>query len=285
VSIAVACALASALLYALASVWQQRAAGEQSPDFSLRLGLLARLARSRLWLAGIAADVGAYIAQFVALGHGSLVLVQPLLVCGLLFALPLGAHLAHSRLSAQDWAGALAVCAGLAMFLACVGSPHDHRHPSLEVWTLLLGSAAAVTLALALAASGRSAHRRAALLSAGAGVVYGVAAGFTRTTAHLLSHRGLVHVLSSWTTYGLVVAGVVGMVLAQSAFQAGHLDSSLPPMTVVDPIVSILIGVAAFGDRLPSSPGTLTLEIFGLLLMTIGVFVLARGKAIHALHA
>ena len=85
-------------------------------------------------------------------------------------------------------------------------------------------------------------------------MVYGVAAGFTRTTAHVLSHRGLAHVLSSWTTYGLVAAGVLGMVLAQSAFQAGQLDASLPPMTVVDPIVSILIGDCCFRGAPPVEP-------------------------------
>jgi hypothetical protein len=74
------------------------------------------------------------------------------------------------------------------------------------------------------------------------------------------------------------------MVLAQSAFQAGHLDASLPPMTVVDPLVSILIGVAAFGEHLPMSPGAMTVEVFGLALMSLGVWTLARGKVLHALH-
>jgi len=138
---------------------------------------------------------------------------------------------------------------------------------------------------LVVAAAGRSPHRRAALLSAGAGVVYGVAAGFTRSTAHILTHRGIVHVLASWTTYGLVVAGVVGMVLTQSAFQAGQLEASLPPMSVADPIVSILIGITAFGEHLPSSASALIIEVLGLGLMTVGVFTLARGKAIHALHS
>jgi len=250
----------------------------------MRLGLLARLARNPLWVAGIGADVGAYLAQFVALDHGSLLLVQPLLVCGLLFALPLGAHLAHTKLSPGDWAGALAVCAGLALFLARVGSPHDHRHPTTAVWIWLLLAASGLTGVLVAAAVGRSAHRRAALLSAAAGVIYGVAAGFTRTTGHLLSHRGVLHVLSSWTTYGLVVAGAAGMVVAQSAFQAGHLDASLPPMTVVDPVVSIFIGVAAFGEHLPSSPAALAVEVIGLAVMSLGVGTLARGKALHALH-
>jgi hypothetical protein len=74
------------------------------------------------------------------------------------------------------------------------------------------------------------------------------------------------------------------MVLAQSAFQAGRLDASLPPMTVVDPVVSILIGVAAFGDAMPSSPLGVFVEVIGLVCMTAGVCTLARANAIQAVH-
>src|SRR6202011_2170047 len=106
--VAISCALFSSLLYALASVLQHRAAIAQPQDKSLHLGLLARLVTKPLWLAGIAADGLGFVFQFVALGHGSLILVQPLLVSGLLFALPLGAWLAHTRLGRQDWIGAAA---------------------------------------------------------------------------------------------------------------------------------------------------------------------------------
>src|SRR6202011_351659 len=104
--VAISCALFSSLLYALASVLQHRAAIAQPQESSLHLGLLARLVTKPLWLAGIAADGFAFVFQFVALGHGSLILVQPLLVCGLLFALPLGAWLAGTKLTHRDWAGA-----------------------------------------------------------------------------------------------------------------------------------------------------------------------------------
>src|SRR3984893_19043155 len=97
------------MLYALASVLQHRAAIAQPQEKSMRLSLLGRLVTNPMWLAGIVADGLAFLFQFVALGHGSLILVQPLLVCGLLFALPLGAWFAHTRLTRQDWAGAAGV--------------------------------------------------------------------------------------------------------------------------------------------------------------------------------
>src|SRR6202011_2644964 len=128
--VAISCALFSSLLYALASVLQHRAAIAQPQDKSLHLGLLARLVTKPLWLAGIAADGLGFVFQFVALGHGSLVLVQPLLVSGLLFALPLGAWLSGTAMKARDWVGAFLVCIALSMFL--LASSPDPGRPGMS---------------------------------------------------------------------------------------------------------------------------------------------------------
>ncbi len=91
------------------------------------------------------------------------------------------------------------------------------------------------------------------LLSAAAGVVYGVTAALTKTSSHLLD-QGILLLLAHWQPYALLVAGIGGMVIAQSAFQAGSLDASLPTMSVVDPIVSIVIGAFAFGESIAAGP-------------------------------
>ena len=113
----VASALGSALLYALASVLQQRAARAVPPERSMRISLLTTLLARPLWVVGVLADVGGFLLQFYALDRGSLVLVQPLLVSGLLFALPLGAVLSKQRMRAPDWIGAACVMVGLSVFL------------------------------------------------------------------------------------------------------------------------------------------------------------------------
>ncbi|MGE0027860.1 MAG: DMT family transporter, partial [Thermoleophilia bacterium] len=91
-------ALGAAVLFALASVLQQRAASEVSDADAHGTGLIRKLVRRPLWLAGTATDTLGYVAQAAALGLGSLVLVQPLLATYLLFALPLGAWMAKRRL-------------------------------------------------------------------------------------------------------------------------------------------------------------------------------------------
>jgi drug/metabolite transporter (DMT)-like permease len=280
--LAVICAVASSLMYAFASVLQQRGAAQQPADQSLRLGLLSRLLRNPGWVLGLGCDAAGYAFQFVALGHGPLVIVQPLLVCGILFALPIGAAWAGRRLHRSDWFAALLVCAGLAVFLV-VANPRSGRDDARPVvWVLLLGTTAAAALVLVAFSRGRAPRRRALLLSGAAGVVYGAAAALTKTSSHLLS-RGVFDVVLHWQPYLLVVTGVGGMVIAQSAFQAGSLDVSLPTMSVTDPVVSILIGALAFQEGIASGPGAVGTEVASLIAIAAGVTLLARAEAVDHL--
>jgi drug/metabolite transporter (DMT)-like permease len=281
--LAVACALGSALMYALASVLQQHFASRQPADQSLRLGLLARLARNPGWLLGLAFDFTGYALQFVALGHGPLVVVQPLLVCGLLFALPIGAAWAGRRLRFVDWIAAVMVCAGLAVFLTVASPDAGHNNVRPAVWVLLLASSGGAVVLLLALCHGRVAWQRAVLMSGAAGIIYGVTAALTKTSSHLLD-GGFIALATSWQPYALLVVGIAGMVIAQSAFQAGSLGVSLPTMTVVDPVVSIVIGALAFGESIAAGPGDVVVEAVALLAMSSGIFLLARSEAVRVLH-
>src|SRR5262245_54121795 len=114
-------ALVAALLFAIAATLQQREAmtvgGEgMSPKFFLEL------IRHPLWLLGTAALIAGYIVQGAALGRGRLVVIQPLLVSTIVFALPLGILLTQQVVTARDWAAAAGVMAGLAAFIV-LGQP------------------------------------------------------------------------------------------------------------------------------------------------------------------
>jgi Na+/H+ antiporter NhaA len=77
----------------------------------------------------------------------------------------------------------------------------------------------------------------------------------------------------------LLVFGIAGMVLGQSAFQAGALDVSLPTMSVVDPIVSIMIGALVFHEGISSGALAVTVQVIALMAMSWGVFALARSSS------
>jgi hypothetical protein len=100
----------------------------------------------------------------------------------------------------------------------------------------------------------------------------------TKAAAHLLG-LGITHLLFSWELVALILAGALGMLLAQSAFQAGSLDASLPMLTVTDPVVSVAIGAFAFAEGIEIGKVAVPLEVLGLTLVVIGVFALGRSQA------
>lgn len=271
-------ALGSSLMYAAASVLQHRGASDQPDEQSMKLGLLVRLVQHPAWLIGLVCDGAGYVLQFLALGHGPIDVVQPLLVCGLLFALPIGAAWAGWRLSAASWGYAVMVCAGLAVFLAVASPAAGTNNTSLRNWIVMLTTVTVVSAGLVLLGQSGNSRRRALLLSTAAGVVYGAAAALTKTSAHLLD-RGIVPVFVHWQPYVLVVAGGAGMLLSQSAFQAGALDVSLPAMSVGDPVVSIVIGALVFDEAVSSRPLPVIVQLVSLALMIAGVILLARSEA------
>lgn len=267
-------ALAAALCYALASVLQQRAAVRQPPPGATGVGLLARLARQPVWLLGNVVDGAGYVFQFLALRRGSLALVEPLMVTGLLFALPLSAIVDHRRLSARQWGAGATVVAGLVIFLVVARPGPGRPHATAAEWTVLSVVTAGAAVAAARLGTG-SPTRRAVVLGAGAGIAYAYASAVTERTGHLLDH-GLWNAIGSWPPYALIAAGIAGMVLAQSAFQAGHLRLSLPMLTVSQPVVAIAISKFVFGEHISSHGPAAVGEAFGIGLMVAGVFVLAR---------
>ena len=221
--------LASAASYGMAAVLQHQAAIREPPELSLRAGLLVRLAHRPRWLVGNALDGFGYLFQFLALRRGSLALVEPLLVLSLVFALPVGAWLEHRRASAADVWSTIVIAAGLALFLGVARPGIGHPHASSAAWAFLSAVIAACCGTMILATRGGSPRRAAVLLAAGSGTAFGYVAAVTERTGHILD-RGVVHTLTTWTPYALLVGGVAALLLTQSAFHAGALRLSLPTL-------------------------------------------------------
>ena len=280
---AVLTALGAALCYAVASVFQQHAAVQAPAEDAFRVSLLVRLLGRPIWLMGMLADLAGFVLQFIALGHGSLVLVQPLLVCGLLFALPLGAAFSHRRLlTAPEWFGSAVVVGGLALFLVDANPGSGVDNTSGRVWVILAVATLGPAAVLLYGARRSGGALRATLTATAAGSVFGLSAALTKTVSGLVvdSDDGLgallVHIFTTWQTYGLMITGLATLVLAQSAFQAGPLGWSLPALTVMDPVTSVIIGALAFHESINASAGAITLETLGMLLMAGGVVGLGR---------
>jgi drug/metabolite transporter (DMT)-like permease len=278
---AVVLALAAALLFALGTVLQQRVAAASAGAEAMRAGFLLRLARQPQWLAGIAADAAGFACQAAALGLGRIVVVQPLLATSVVFALPLGVWLAGQRTDRGEWLAALLVMAGPAVFLV-VGDPHGGRDDATPAAWLISGAAiAAAAIALTVAAAGRPAARRAALLGSATGLLFGLSAALTKATVERLD-GGVLDVLADWHVYALVVVGYASMTLSQASLQTGALAPAVATQMVLDPVVSLLLGVFAFGELLHETAVGAVGSLAALGVMLGGLVVLASTSGADA---
>lgn len=271
--------LAAAAGYAVSSVLQQRAAAEESPRHFLRLSLLVRLTRRPTWLAGKAVDVVATGLQAVAIHLGSVVLVEPLMASGLLFALPLGARMTGRRPGPRDWLGAVTLTGGLALFAATTRSGGGRSNAPLGVW-LFAGAIIGVIVAAVLAIFRRESRpHRAVWLAAAGGILYAGTATLTKPVAHAWV-GGPAQLATCWQLYALLGVSVVAAVAVQSAFQLGSVVASLPALTAIEPVAGVVLGVGILGEHL--STGTRELPAFTVAFAAIlaGTVVLARSPLV-----
>ncbi|MGA7055393.1 MAG: DMT family transporter, partial [Mycobacterium sp.] len=98
-AVAIFSGLLAAFWAAVGIVVRQRVAQDVPAAQAMSSAMATSVVRQPLWWAGTSAAVAGYVFQALALAHGSLLLVQPLLVSSLLFALPLSARICHQRIT------------------------------------------------------------------------------------------------------------------------------------------------------------------------------------------
>ena len=118
----------------------------------------------------------------------------------------------------------------------------------------------------------------AALMGVAVGIAYACTAALIKSCTNIVA-AGLLALLTSWQPYLLVVAGGIGLLLAQLAFQSGPLTASLPAIATVDPLLSVAIGVWVYDERLSRGPWAVGAEVGCLALMSLAAVMLSRVQA------
>lgn len=271
-----ALAIVAALLFALAATLQQRGALDLgvSPD-SLRS--LARLAGSRWWLAGSLALLAGYAFQAVALDHGRLAIVQPLLVTTVVFALPLGYLITQQEVGRREVAGALVVVLGLALF-AIFGQPSSgNDNAPNDEWAIALGIVVVLSSFLFVLGRRSEGSREAAYLGVVSGILFGTSACLVKPSVEML-HVSVAEVLSHWEVYAMAIAGVTAFVVQQMSLSSGFLATSVATVSTANPIVSVAIGTLLFDERLARPLWHVVVAVAGLVLAMAGAIVIAAAR-------
>jgi drug/metabolite transporter (DMT)-like permease len=276
----IALALGAAFFFALGLVLQEKAASDQ-PLESVGTGFLTRLAREPVWLLGLLAQGVGFVAQAIALGIGRMVVVQPLLVATIVFALPLGRLIEKRRVRRADMIGAALVTGGLGALLVVSKPSAGEDDASLVSWAVIGGGAVGVAVLLFLLARGHGSAVRAGLLGSAAGILFGLAAALTKTTVSMLDD-GLGAVLGDWHVYALVIIAVAAFWLEQAALQTGALAAAVATTMAFDPLSSLVFGIVLFEEALHESAVGYTISLLSLAAALAGLVILARAKGAEA---
>ena len=280
--------LGAAFAFALSSSLKHVSAGHHPDAQSMQFGKLRRFIGAMLshplWLGGIGCDAVGLTLQIVALHFGKLTVVQPLLVSGLLFALVLRQMHEHHQITRHQMLWAVLLTASLAGFVILASSGGTTSQPNQHVdhWPAAVVGACGIVLAGACVEIGRRQRhggRSAALLGIAVGTIYAALAALLKAITDIVA-RSPIDLFVSWQLYVVLVIGALGLLLNQLAFQAGPITASLPATATVDPLLSVVVGVVVYDERISTGPGGGALLALFVILLGLAVIQLARNQGI-----
>jgi drug/metabolite transporter (DMT)-like permease len=275
-ALVVAAALASAVFIAIGIVVRQRATLDVPEDQGVSTVMIGTLLRRPLWWAGTGSAITGYVFQAIALAYGSLLLVAPLLVSALLFALPLSARLAGRHVTRVEWTWAAVLTVALAVFVTLARAAPGDYDGSEKPAVLVAAAALALALGTLPLATRLSGWRRALVLATAVGGLFGVVAVLTKIVMNIVTEGHAARLVTAPVVYLLALVGIVATLLQQSAFHAGSLQASVPAMLVLEPVVAVALGQVILGEHLTVTPRTAL--ILGIALAAMAAATIALGR-------
>ena len=276
--VAVLAALGCAATFAVSSSVQHQAAENAPASADGLVRLLWYLMHRPGWLLGQLLAVVAFVLHAIALHSGPLALVQPIVVSGIVFAVPMRAALNRKLPSTAELRAVALTAGGLAFFLVAsnpnAGRPADRGLTSLVMVGVGVALAAAASV---VAESSRLPPRhRAFFLGITAGVLFGLVASLLKMTLQALNEGGLIGVLTTWPTYGLLAAGAGGVLTNQRAYRTAGLTASMPVLNIVNVATALVFGFTVFHEVPRHSPLMLFVEAVALCTIAVGLWLLVR---------
>jgi drug/metabolite transporter (DMT)-like permease len=274
-------ALLAAVCMAVGIVVRQRATMDVPVDKGVSTAMVGTLLRKRLWWIGTGVAILGFVWQALALSKGSLLIVQPLMVSSLLFALPLSARLAGRRVTSAEWAWAVLLTAALATFVVMARPQKGDYRGNELAWAVATAVIAPIVIFCVVFGARVAGRRRAVLIAIAVGVLFGVVAVLTKLLTFELKEDGVLATLMLPSPYLLAAVGVSATLLQQSAFHAGALQTSVPTMLVLEPVVAVLLGALVLGEQLTVSGYEWVVLPTAIAAMAVATIALGRDEGAY----
>ncbi|HTU38114.1 MAG TPA: DMT family transporter [Acidimicrobiales bacterium] len=277
-------AVAAALSNALTSVFQRMGVEDAPEETTMRLSLMAHAIRRGVWLLGFGFMICSFLLQSFALHVGRLSVVQPILTMELLFLVAILGIWFRFQISIREWIGASAIAFGLGGFLYFAAPGGGNEVPTNLGW-IVVGGSTCFLIAIAVVMT-RWGPRwwKAAMFGTAAAITYAFTAALIKVVSDYAANDWTT-LFVHWQTYGVVVFGLLGLFLTQNAFHAGPLAASQSTLVLVDPLVSICLGIALYGDSLRTGGAYGPLEAISLLVMFMGAVFLSNSPLVTGMRS
>lgn len=273
---AVLLVLLAAAVSALGLVLLRKATQAEAARPTFSWELLWLLIRHRpLWAAGIVTMFAEFGLHALALSFNTVSMVQLLVVMELPFTLILSQVILGGRLKVREWSAIAAMALGVVVLLLTL-SPHGGHSGSVTGFHWVLGLVVTVAAVAGILVAARWARpvARTALAGIAAGMGAGLIAVVAKPVTAAVGH-GLGAVVTTWQTWALIAVSLAAFLLLQNALQAGRLVASQPGITLANPLVAVIWGVAVFGEQVRTG-WWLVGAGFGAALLFAGAALLSR---------
>lgn len=274
-ALAAVLAVVTAFLYTAGLAMQQRGnldAMRSETGATATSGAVVAVLKRPMWLLGNLVGFAGFGVQALALAFGPFLLVVPILATELAFMVPAGAWVVRSRVQRSEWAPAIMVLVGVAVFEVAFRPQPGRDTGTAGAWIVTF--AVSIVLIAALFALGRALpDYRAALYGCGAG-----------TWAALLGAL-LKDVTggSLWALAAIAVAGPLNVVLLNIAVRAGRLSSAQTTVVAIGTVVSLVVGVAVFSETVQLGVWSVVAGIAAVAVAGWGIAGLARSPSLLVL--
>lgn len=272
--IAVVFALCAAACIAIGDVLQHRSTKTVPDERAGHLELFVQLLKSPQWWLGSVVAAGGFAFQAAALDFGSVILVQTLIATSLLFALPLNARVAGTRIARSQFGWAVLLAASVAV-IVMVGNPTEGLpRGAAGTWAWVAAVMGPILFVMMLAARRTSGPVSAVLLAVVSGSLWGLFAVLTKGVVDRLGD-GLWDLLKTPELYAWAVVALLATMLQQSSFRAGSLSASLPGGAVSEPLVGSVLGILVLGETVRPGDSGWALLVAAVITMVLATIRLA----------
>lgn len=284
----VAAALVANVLYSTGFVLEKRALAGMPPLSAAQPGrALVLLARRPLWIGGAMALALGFAAQLAVYRTLPIAAAQGLFLSGLVLLLVLSSVVLGERPSGRERRAVAVIGLALVMVVASLYGTSEEISRSAPTGILLALCVPTLAVGLVLySAAERRARRRHRQPTTGVayavavGLIYGVSSLAIKGVSGQLDTSDLLGsvpaLLASPYPYLLLLTGVSGLVLSQTALQRCRASLIVPVCSTVTCVFTIVSGTIAFDEPLPDDSLRLLLRLGGTVLALTVLLTLPR---------